>query len=65
MLSVVILVNFNHAEEIQESTNDANGICLNAATTIFTLKATAYGYTNDGIYSSQTVHLCGCLSSGI
>ncbi|XP_027096570.1 probable L-gulonolactone oxidase 6 isoform X1 [Coffea arabica] len=36
-------------EEIQESTNDANGICLNAATTILTLKATAYGYTNDGI----------------
>jgi len=36
------------AEEIQESTGDANGKCLNAKTTTNTLITSAYGLTNNG-----------------
>ncbi|KAK7292864.1 hypothetical protein RJT34_15719 [Clitoria ternatea] len=36
-------------EDIQESTNDANGKCIGAKTTMNTLITAAYGLTNNGI----------------
>ncbi|KAL3502071.1 hypothetical protein ACH5RR_036520 [Cinchona calisaya] len=47
--SSLVLAAERSAEESQESMNDANGKCIDAAATSSVLQMSAYGYTNDGI----------------